>query len=81
MHSDANVWTVDAAVDEVMRLRRLVRSLERREQELRDLVDEYRRRAQAFASPVLHNQLYWAADQLNVRLMPPETFKAKEPGQ
>lgn len=77
----ANVWTVDTAVDELMRLRRVIERLGAREDELRALVEEIRRRGQSTSHGFVAAQLKWAADKLNVRLLPPEVFEPKEPGQ
>lgn len=43
--SEPNVWTLSAAVDEVMRQRRMLTVLQRRETRLCDLRDAWKRRA------------------------------------
>lgn len=77
----SNVWTVDKAVDEILRLREVVRQLHAREYDLQRLVQEMRERAQGFQNSAVQAQLKWAADKLQHRLMPPGTFTLKEPGQ
>jgi FtsZ-binding cell division protein ZapB len=76
-----NVWTVDKAVDEILRLQVLVRELRDPEMDLRQLVEDMRQRAQSFQNSAVQAQLKWAADKLNARLLPLATFKLREPGQ
>lgn len=78
MKAEPNVWTVNAAVNEVMRLRALVRRLGDREDELRILVDDLRWRAHEFRDGTpLHIEIDLAATKLHFRLLPAETFEPR----
>lgn len=76
---NSNVWTVDTAVDELMRLQRMLRALGRREDELRRLVGEIRDRGKLSAHGNVSAS--WAAEKLSVRLLAPAWFEEREPGR
>lgn len=72
MRSDANVWTLDSAVDEVVRLRLRLERLGEREARLHALVGAMRRNAPRYGSAVV---MLRVANKLDSMLLPVQTFE------
>lgn len=78
-----NVWSVDKAVDEVMRLRRLLKRIEAREAALRRLGEQWLARATHLESaaapqPPAGGEIRRCSQQLFDQLFVPSTFTNAE---